>query len=208
MKERRGKIKAVIFDVGNVVLFYDHRIAARKMFKMIDIDVGKILYILEGKNKRFVDMFDLGSSSKKYWNLAAKIWKIKKISYKKFDGVWNTMFWLNNAIFPILKKLKVRYVVAGISNISFSHKRYILKEYKIKKFLKPLIFSCDVKMRKPEPRIYKFALKKLKVKPSETIFIDDKIENIVAANKVGIQGILFKNNKKLIKDLRKFGVSI
>jgi FMN phosphatase YigB (HAD superfamily) len=41
-------------------------------------------------------------------------------------------------------------------------------------------------MRKPNPLIYKLTLKKLKVKPSEAIFIDNQKWNILAAKKLAI----------------------
>jgi putative hydrolase of the HAD superfamily len=55
-------------------------------------------------------------------------------------------------------------------------------------------------MRKPNPRIYKLLIKKMKLVPSEIIFIDNQIWNINPAKKIGMQTILFKNNKQLFEN--------
>jgi epoxide hydrolase-like predicted phosphatase len=63
------------------------------------------------------------------------------------------------------------------------------------------IFSCAEGARKPEQRIYKIALDRLQAVPRETVFIDDKEENIAAAVELGIHGILFTSPEQVIKEL-------
>jgi putative hydrolase of the HAD superfamily len=58
-------------------------------------------------------------------------------------------------------------------------------------------------MRKPELKIYRLTLKKLKVKPEECIFIDDKEKNLKPAKKLGIKTVLAKNPKQVIRDVCK-----
>ena len=63
------------------------------------------------------------------------------------------------------------------------------------------IFSAEVKARKPEEEIFRLMLDRLKVKPDESIFIDDFIENIEGAKKLGINTILFKNAQGSIRQI-------
>lgn len=207
MGKDNSVIKAVIFDIGNVLVFYNHHIAAKKMSKIIKVRESKIFDILHGeKVKKISRMRDLGYSSRKYWAESAKHLKIRKIPYKEFDKLWNTIFRPNQKLFNLLKKLKRKYNLASISNTPLTHKKYFLKKYKIRKLLNPTIFSCDLKILKPDKRIYFFVLKKLKIKPKEAIFIDDKLENVKGARKIGINAIHFKNNSQLSKELKKFGI--
>lgn len=62
------------------------------------------------------------------------------------------------------------------------------------------VFSNEIGLVKRKNKIYKVAIKKLKCKASESIFIDDKKENIERAEKLGINGILFKNTSQLKKN--------
>ena len=63
-------------------------------------------------------------------------------------------------------------------------------------------------MQKPDLEIYRYLLKKLLVKPDETFFVDDNVNNIEAAAKLGIHAILFKNIKQLEIELEKLEVKI
>ena len=71
-----------------------------------------------------------------------------------------------------------------------------------------VIVSCDVGLRKPDPKIYKLALKKLKLKPNQAVFVDNQEWNLKPAQKLGMKTILFKDNKQLIKALEKLEVRV
>ena len=61
-------------------------------------------------------------------------------------------------------------------------------------------------MKKPDARIYKLTLNRCKVTPENTVFIDNKFENVHAATKLGIHGIHFRTTAKLKRDLETLGV--
>jgi HAD superfamily hydrolase (TIGR01509 family) len=63
-------------------------------------------------------------------------------------------------------------------------------------------------MAKPDPRIYRYVLKKMDIKPSEAIFVDNLKRNTNGAEKVGIKSIQFINYRKLVKDLKKLKIRI
>ena len=69
--------------------------------------------------------------------------------------------------------------------------KYITKFYGLDKYFKHKIVSGDVHCRKPDPRIYNTTLKEIQVETNECLFIDDNISNILAAQKIGIDSILF-----------------
>jgi putative hydrolase of the HAD superfamily len=64
-----------------------------------------------------------------------------------------------------------------------------------------LIFSYEVGLEKPDPKIYQLALDRLGIKAEEAIFIDDKSMYVDAAKAVGINGIVFTNLNQLKSDL-------
>jgi putative hydrolase of the HAD superfamily len=69
-----------------------------------------------------------------------------------------------------------------------------------------LVWSYQLKMAKPDPAIYRHVLKELGTAPEETLFLDDKLLNIEAAQALGIQAIQFSTVKKLREDLVAAGV--
>jgi putative hydrolase of the HAD superfamily len=70
------------------------------------------------------------------------------------------------------------------------------------------VFSCAEGTRKPEQRIYEIALERLNVKAREAIFIDDRVDFIAGAQKLGIQTILFKDLEQVKRDLASFAISL
>ncbi|XP_063771095.1 bifunctional epoxide hydrolase 2 [Pseudophryne corroboree] len=64
-----------------------------------------------------------------------------------------------------------------------------------------VIESCRIGMRKPETRIYEYALKMLEAKPSETIFLDDIGANLKPARDLGISTVLVRDTEKALKEL-------
>jgi len=58
-----------------------------------------------------------------------------------------------------------------------------------------------VKLLKPDKRMYRLALDAIGCKPKEAVFIDDREENVAAARKMGMEGILFKSKMQTLKTL-------
>ncbi len=110
----KESVKTIIFDLGGVLVFYDHMIAAKEMSKIIDVPAKKIFKTLSASGDKcwFVREFELGRPSKKYWSIAEKEWNLKdsvKVPYKKFDSIWCKIFFKQNKkLFEILKKLRNR----------------------------------------------------------------------------------------------------
>jgi putative hydrolase of the HAD superfamily len=68
-------------------------------------------------------------------------------------------------------------------------------------------YSCDVRMTKPDPRIYRHCLEGLGVEAGEAVFLDDREENVEAAREVGIHAILFTSYHQAVGEVRgRFGV--
>ena len=116
------------------------------------------------------------------------------------------MFKPNKPLIGLIRKLKKKYKIAVLSNTGAPHINYLEKKYNIFSIFDAKIYSYKVKQRKPGKEIYNLTLKRLSVKPSEAVFIDDRIENVEGAKKLGIHGIHFKNNKQFLREIKKLGV--
>ncbi len=65
-----------------------------------------------------------------------------------------------------------------------------------------MVISAEEKIAKPDPRIYHSALERLSVQAAEAIFLDDFIENIHAANTLGLIGVHFQSSTQAQRDIR------
>jgi len=122
--------------------------------------------------------------------------KLKKIVIKAY----RKNFKQNKQLFKQAFKLKkLGYKIAILSDQWHLSKESLMVNKRYKKFNLSVV-SCDVGMRKPNPKIYKLTINKLKYKPVECIFIDNQKWNTEPAKKLGIKPILFKDNKQLFKN--------
>ena len=104
----------------------------------------------------------------------------------------------------IIDKIKDKYKIMMMSNQVESWLEKVIEENNLRKKFHYFVNSYHVNIRKPDEGIFKIALETSKSKSSETLFIDDKVENINAARTLGIQVILFENFEQFRSEFSKF----
>lgn len=103
-----------------------------------------------------------------------------------------------------LHSLKERgYRIYILSNYGAAPYRYARENFTYFGEADGIVISSDVKMIKPEPGIYQYLLKTYGLKPEETVFLDDRRDNIEAAEAFGIKGIVFENYTQGKEELEK-----
>jgi len=110
--------------------------------------------------------------------------------YERFEKLWK-----------ILPKLKKRYKLAIINNGNAIASKYWKEKFGFEIF-DLFINSTKVGTKKPDLKIYLLACKRLDVGPKECLFMDDRLENIEAANKLGMKTFwwnLERNKNDLLK---------
>jgi len=103
---------------------------------------------------------------------------------------------------PKLKKAKIALFTNSLGMMAME----VLKKRRLtgKKFFDRIFISTKMHMAKPDKKAYEYVLKQLKVKPSEALMVDDRIENILPARKIGMNGIIYKNSKQFAAELKKY----
>lgn len=81
-----------------------------------------------------------------------------------------------------------------------------LERYYFLEWFEDIIVSGKLKIRKPNPEIFYHFLKKHHLKAEETLFIDDSLDNIVAAEALGFKTIHFNSPKQLHSTLKKWHI--
>jgi len=64
-----------------------------------------------------------------------------------------------------------------------------------------VVYSYEEGLAKPDPQIYEIACRRLEVQPNQAIFLDDRAENVTAANNLGMRGILFSGTSQAIDQI-------
>ncbi|MFZ1087335.1 MAG: HAD family phosphatase [Terracidiphilus sp.] len=92
-------------------------------------------------------------------------------------------------------------LTAILSNMGDSVLEHILSKHAWIQRFNVLVWSYQLGIAKPDPGIYRYTLDQLGTLPEETLFIDDKRENVEAAQSLGIWSIEFSTVKQLRSDL-------
>jgi len=209
-----SKIKAIIFDIGGVLQLGDYSKEPIRGHQILGVH-NYIAKKLKIPLDHYFDSLDTayaksieGTISEE--QITKTIAKNLEISVKKLRQLFGQAYKLN---FKLNKELissainlrKQGYKISVLSDQWYVSKNSLVISG-IKKNFKPLIISCDVGLRKPNPKIYRLLIKKAKLKPNEILFIDNREWNMPPALKLGIRTILFKDNKQCIGELKKMGV--
>ena len=123
-------------------------------------------------------------------------------------NLWDARMWTtqNDAMLAWQQELRQRGVLTAIlSNMGDSVHANIEHEFDWLSRFDVLVWSYQLGIAKPDPEIYRHVLKELGTEPEETIFIDDKKVNIVAALALGMKGILFTSATQLHAELVSLG---
>jgi 2-haloacid dehalogenase len=198
-------IKNVIFDIGAVLVDWNPRYYYRTVIK----DEARIeKFLTEVATFEFNHTLDLGRP----WEEARAELMARAPEYEDMiDDYWHQ--WLHMFSGPIhetvdiLMDIKRRgYPLYALSNWNDVKFPIAQKEFPFLGLFDGRIVSGEVKIAKPDPRIYQLLLDTYKLNPRESLFIDDRLDNVEAARALGIEAIQFINPRQLEADLIQYGV--
>lgn len=90
-----------------------------------------------------------------------------------------------------------QYDFVLLSNDVKEWSKYLFELYGLQKYFKACIVSGDIHMRKPEKRIFDYAIEQIQCKPQECIFVDNSVQNLNAAQNAGISTVLFNRDNEV-----------
>ena len=186
-------IRAVIWDMGGVLVRTDDMTARKRLAQSYGLTLQEVnALVFDSPESIKATLGELPESA--VWESVAKRFNLTQ------DGLETFMreFWggdgLDAELYQLVKTLQTRYKTGLLSN-AWSDARSVLdRRYRMLDAFDVLIFSAEVGMMKPDPRIYQLMLDKLGVLAKESIFIDDFQVNIDAANALGIHGVHFESS--------------
>jgi epoxide hydrolase-like predicted phosphatase len=200
-------IKTIIFDIGGVVTHTDFPAIYSSFARRIGIAPEVVIEY----HKTHLDDLLLGSiTTEKFWQDMRDAGGNPKLNFEEIwveEGLKNRH--INEGMFPLIENLRKRYSVGTLTNLTAS-RLLIDKKTDLYSHFDYAVLSCDEHLKKPDPAFYRIALSRANVQPAEAVFIDDREEFIVSADRIGMKGIIYSypNNDALIEKLKENGVVI
>jgi putative hydrolase of the HAD superfamily len=201
-------IKTIFFDIGNVLIHIhpDRCVQYWADSTDLSLDVIKNAFPLEVHYA-----YERGEISEHEFFLSFRDALPQPCCLKETDfwRGWQKLLGEETPAVAILKTLSTDYNIWLLSNTNARHIRDELEsQVSFLEYIDGGIYSFDAGTRKPGGAIYEYALEKSGVVATESVFIDDLIDNIKAAEKLGFKGIHYVGEDQLLKELKNLGIKI
>jgi putative hydrolase of the HAD superfamily len=206
---KRIRVAAVIFDYGNVLSAPQ---GANEIAAMASIFNTSVNLFREAYWKFRVPYDEAALAPKEYWTTVANV-----LSTSLTDTQLSTLLEVDSQSWSYpARDLPVwarDLHNAGLKTALLSNMPAPVRDYIERCQWLPLFhhttFSCDVRIAKPAPEIYLHCIHGLAADPSEILFLDDRPENIRAAETLGLHGIVYQSAEQAAGELqRRFDISV
>ena len=200
-------ISTIIFDLGGVLIDWNPKRLFRKIFETEE-EINDFLTNICTMD--WNEQQDAGRSLEEATQILLNRFPDHEEPIRAYYGRWSEM--LGGAIegtVAILDNLKnnKEYQLLALTNWSAETFPIAQERFHFLTYFEDILVSGEVKLKKPDPRIYKMLLETHQLDPAATIFIDDSARNIAAANKLGIQAIHFQSPEQLQVELMQLGIN-
>jgi 2-haloacid dehalogenase len=196
----------VVFDLGGVVVDWNPRYLYRKLFSGNEKAMEDFLATV--CTTAWNEEQDAGRTFAEAGDLLKEIHPDKGELIDAWFARYGEMF---SGEIPgtveILRELRSRGVpVYALSNWSAETFPIAVKRFECLGWFKGVLLSGEVKLLKPDRRIFETFLERFSIEPSRAIYIDDRSENVAAAGELGMRGVVFSNSGALRTELTRAGL--
>jgi glucose-1-phosphatase len=194
-KEISVTIRAVIFDLGGVILRTNDYSGRRKWEAKLGLQTGDAeRAVFDSEASRLAQ---LGKRSEAdVWQSVADQFKLNDAELEEFQKD----FWLGDCADPVLvtfiRGLRPRFKTAILSN-AWPNARATIQRHHLLDAVDDIVVSAEEGMMKPDARIYQLTAERVGVQLSEAMFVDDMPANVQGARAAGMSSVQF--------DLKTFG---
>jgi glucose-1-phosphatase len=193
-------IRNIVFDLGNVLISFIPSEYLKKKNYPSNIRNTILNDIFKSEEWKKLDNGDI-TITEAIDSIAARSALKREEIALVFNFRIDLMFPLddNVRLLPELKKqgFKVYY----LSNFHLDSYEVVSNDYYFFRYFDGGVISADIKLSKPDIKIYRYFLDKYSLKPEECLYIDDIEENILAAESAGMQIFLTNGSPKIAEEL-------
>jgi 2-haloacid dehalogenase len=202
-----SKITTIIFDLGGVLIDWNPKYVYREVFNG---DEEKVDWFL---NNICTNDWNMEQDAGRTFKDATEFLIRQYPQYEQWIRVyydrWEDMLGgpIQDSVL-LLEKLKKAntHQLYALTNWSDEAFPVALQRYDFLQHFDGILVSGTEKMRKPFSKIYELILDRYKLNAEKSVFIDDNLDNVLGAQKIGMKAIQYKNSQQLINELNHLGV--
>jgi epoxide hydrolase-like predicted phosphatase len=182
-------VKALIFDLGNVVIDIDFERIFKKWSFYSGVPVEEMQRVFQ--IDAAYEQHERGEIDGTEYHQHLEQTLEMRLSYEQFCEGWNDIMVapIGNTV-RLLESLRDRVPLYALSNANTLHKNFWEKNFHAElSHFERVFVSSDLGSRKPEPAIYLLALEHIGVEAENVIFFDDLAINVEAARTLGMTAV-------------------
>jgi len=182
-------VKAVILDLGNVLVAYDHQHTLEALAAVSAVGVDELRAIITPAVSHAVEIGDMDGAA--LHELLVQRAGATRDFDRFFAALCSSMTPDQDALdYALALQARPDATVAVLSNTNQLHVRWLDANVPELQKFDLVMMSNEVHLAKPDPAIFLLALELLDLPAEQTIFIDDLAENVDAARSLGMDGIV------------------
>lgn len=192
-------IKAVFFDMAGVIFTDTFKQSLDEYGKELGLPAGKMYEVIHD-HEGWKD-FTLGNITEdEYLSMCEKRAGVFSFDRRKFVKYIDKSMVQNPAVIDFVKQLSSAYTVGVITNNPKEWFERFLKRAWLKDTIKVRAVSSYIHVRKPDKKIFEYALRQAGVKGEEAVYVDDRPDRVQGAHELGINVVVFDGDVKRLKD--------
>jgi putative hydrolase of the HAD superfamily len=190
-------VRAVVFDIGGVLEITPEMDFDRRWETRLGLPEGEI-------GRRMADIWAAGAvgtitEDQVHQAISDRL----NLSGEQADAMMADMWTQylgtgNTELIEFARGLRPRYRTGILSNSFVGAREREHAAYGLPDLVDEIVYSHEVGMSKPDPRIYKLTCARLDVRPEETVFLDDVEPIVASAREAGIHAIHYRDNAQAI----------
>ncbi len=200
----------IYFDMGNVLLNFDHDRGCRQIADVSGVSPEQVREIII--DSQLQRDYETGQINSEQFVESFRQQTRSNPSTSQFLLAASDMFWLNRKMVPLVTQLKsIAFPMGLLSNTCHAHWNFassprfiVIQDY----FTNNCILSFESKSMKPDGKIYRDAIQRAAVPPEKIFFVDDRPENVQAAIQAGLDAHVFKCDQQVYNLLYQRGVKL
>ncbi len=195
-------IEFIYFDLGKVLLDFDHWQGCQQMADLAGISAEQVWQVLFESGLQ--NQYEAGEISRQqFYDLFCEQTGTQ-VDDHAIERAGCDIFSVKSEVLPIIVSLAVNgYRLGLLSNTSTSHWKHCRKQFSIfENLFETIVLSFEVRAMKPSATIYKAAVDRAGVPAGSILFIDDLMENVTGARQAGLEAVQFTGALPLATELR------
>jgi 2-haloacid dehalogenase len=198
-------VQAAVFDLGGVLIDWNPRYLYRKL---LADDAAVETFLTEICSQEWNGEQDLGRPWSEAVETLARDHPDQLALIAAYRERWDEMLGgpIDESV-ALLAELRAGGLpLFALSNWSAETFPIALSRYSFLNWFTGIVISGEVRLAKPDPRVFRHLLDRFRLDPASTVFVDDSRRNVEAAAELGMIAIEFRDASQVRVELSALGV--